>query len=94
MQKLFYHKTDGGAEYLCSKSITGTTEGNLHHAVVRLDGVPELLGIYPAAPKLLKALTWITRCVKMKGPFNTTAYIIGDQYMKQAETAIAEAEGK
>jgi hypothetical protein len=36
-QKLYLHKTDGGAEYLC------TEEDNLRTAVVRLDGEPVLL---------------------------------------------------
>jgi len=42
--RLYYHKTDGGAEYLCTKPVRGTTEGDLRFAAVRLDGTPELLG--------------------------------------------------
>jgi hypothetical protein len=38
--KLYYHKTDGGAEYLCSSAIEGTTEGDLwvSQFIVRIDG--------------------------------------------------------
>lgn len=37
--KLYYHKTSGGAEYLCSKAVEGTTEGSLHSPyIVRIDG--------------------------------------------------------
>jgi hypothetical protein len=37
--KLFYHKTDGGAEYLCSGCVLGTDEGNLlSRYIVRIDG--------------------------------------------------------
>jgi len=37
--KLFYHKTDGGAEYLCSNNLEGTNEGNFDSKyVVRIDG--------------------------------------------------------
>lgn len=42
--KLYYHKTDGEAEYLCSEAIEGTNEGDLRSPyVIRLDGEPELL---------------------------------------------------
>jgi hypothetical protein len=41
--KLYYHKTDGGAEYLCVTAIEGTNEGDLTTAIVRLDGQPVLL---------------------------------------------------
>jgi hypothetical protein len=37
--KLYYHKTIGGAEYLCSSPVDGTTEGNLNSKyIVRIDG--------------------------------------------------------
>ena len=37
--KLYYHKTDGGAEYLCSDNVPGTDEGSLESKyVVRIDG--------------------------------------------------------
>jgi len=37
--KLYYHKTDGGAEYLCSEAVEGTKEGYLRSKyVVRIDG--------------------------------------------------------
>lgn len=37
--KLYYHKTDGGAEYYCLKPIAwGDSEGDLHYAILRTDG--------------------------------------------------------
>lgn len=39
--KLYYHKTDGGAEYLCSSKVKGTKdEGHvgISDYVVRIDG--------------------------------------------------------
>jgi hypothetical protein len=37
--KLYYHKTDGGAEYLCSEAVKGTEEGSLKSKyIVRIDG--------------------------------------------------------
>ncbi len=37
--KLYHHKTDGGAEYLCSKAVSGTNEGSLKSKyIVRIDG--------------------------------------------------------
>ncbi len=37
--RLYYHKTDGGSEYLCSNNVDGTNEGNLDSTfVVRIDG--------------------------------------------------------
>lgn len=36
--KLYYHKTDGGAEYYCTKAIPGTDEGDIRSAVMRTDG--------------------------------------------------------
>ena len=37
--KLYYHKTDGGAEYLCSEAVEGTEEGNFDSEyIVRIDG--------------------------------------------------------
>lgn len=41
--QLYYHKTSGGAEYLCTKKVKGTdNEGNVRFAVARLDGEIEL----------------------------------------------------
>ena len=51
MRRLYSHQTDGGAEYLCTRPVKGTTEGDLHFAAVRLDGEPELLGAYAALAK-------------------------------------------
>ena len=37
--KLYYHKTDGGAKYLCSEKVKGTNEGSLNSKyVIRIDG--------------------------------------------------------
>ena len=37
--KLYYHKTDGGAEYLCSSAVEGTEEGSFDSKyIVRIDG--------------------------------------------------------
>lgn len=37
--KLYYHKTDGGAEYLCSEAVEGTNEGSVKSLyVIRIDG--------------------------------------------------------
>lgn len=37
--KLYYHKTDGGAEYYCLKPIAwGDNEGDMSTAVLRVDG--------------------------------------------------------
>ena len=36
--KLYYHKTDGGAEYYCLTPVEGTTEGNMATAIIRTDG--------------------------------------------------------
>ena len=36
--KLYYHKTDGGAEYYCTKAVAGTTEGDMSSAIIRTDG--------------------------------------------------------
>jgi len=37
--KLYYHKTDGGAEYLCSNNTEGTNEGSFNSRhIVRVDG--------------------------------------------------------
>ena len=37
--KLYHHKTDGGAEYLCSNNVKGTNEGSFDSKyIVRIDG--------------------------------------------------------
>ena len=38
--KLYYHKTDGGAEYLCSGNVKGTDEGSFFNSkyIIRIDG--------------------------------------------------------
>ena len=47
-----------------------------------------------AAPDLLDALRWISRCVSMSGPAGTNAYIISEEIMTKARAAIARAEGE
>ena len=54
---LYRHTTDGGAEYLCSEAVPGTTEGAFpSRLVVRLDGEPEYV-----APAYDDALTVMQR---------------------------------
>lgn len=36
--KLYYHKTDGGAEYYCLSHIAGCDEGDMNSAILRTDG--------------------------------------------------------
>ena len=38
--KLYHHKTDGGAEYLCSEKLEGSEEGSFKNSkyIVRIDG--------------------------------------------------------
>ena len=36
--KLYYHKTDGGAEYYCLNHIEGCDEGDMTTMVLRTDG--------------------------------------------------------
>lgn len=36
--KLFYHETDGGAEYYCTKCVEGTDEGEISSSIMRTDG--------------------------------------------------------
>lgn len=37
--RMYYHKTDGGAEYLCSRAVEGTEEGSFNsEIIVRIDG--------------------------------------------------------
>ena len=41
--KVYYKKTDGGAEYLCAEPIENTVIGDIKTAIVRLDGGAELV---------------------------------------------------
>lgn len=37
--KLYYHRTDGGAEYLCSENVKGTDEGSFTSKyIIRIEG--------------------------------------------------------
>lgn len=46
-----------------------------------------------AAPDLLAALEWITRCAKMSGPAGTTVYFIAPDRMESAKAAVLKAKG-
>ena len=47
--KLYYHKTDGGAEYYCTNHIDGSEEGDVRTAVLRIDGDVFELNTYKLA---------------------------------------------
>lgn len=47
--KLYYHKTDGGAEYYCTAHIEGSEEGDMRTAVLRTDGEEFELNTYKLA---------------------------------------------
>lgn len=47
--KLYYHKTDGGAEYYCTQHIEGSDEGNMGTAILRTDGDEIELNTYKLA---------------------------------------------
>ena len=91
--RLYYHKTDGGAEYLTDKFLVcpnGFKEGIFEGAtvIVRLDGEPELTS---PIPDLLEALR---ECL---GELEDIVHADGgddSQAMKQASAAIAKAQGK
>lgn len=36
--KLYYHKTDGGAEYYCLRRLGDTENGDIRTAILRTDG--------------------------------------------------------
>lgn len=36
--KLYYHKTDGGAEYYCTEHIEDSDEGDMKTVILRADG--------------------------------------------------------
>ena len=84
---LYHHQTDGGAEYLCVRPVMGTTEGDVRFAAVRLDGQPELLGAYAAAPSMYEALDWIIYEID-KGTHDLSTI------RRVAQQAKAEAEGR
>lgn len=47
--KLYYHKTDGGAEYYCTQAVNGSDEGDMRTAVLRVDGDEFELNTYKLA---------------------------------------------
>lgn len=90
--KLYHHKTDGGAEYLCTSPVDGTDEGDLHTAIIRLDGGPELLNpATVAASELLKALQALVDALNYEVILVMHWDQEGRDIMRQAEDAIREA---
>lgn len=47
--KLYYHKTDGGAEYYCLHPMGGSEEGDMRTAFLRTDGEELELDTYKLA---------------------------------------------
>lgn len=47
--KLYYHKTDGGAEYYCAAPRPGTVDGDIRTAILRTDGEELELDTYKLA---------------------------------------------
>lgn len=48
--KLYYHKTDGGAEYYCTKYVDeDSAEGDMRTAILRVDGKELELNTYKLA---------------------------------------------
>lgn len=47
--KLYYHKTDGGAEYYCVKHVENSEEGDMRTAILRTDGDELELNTYKLA---------------------------------------------
>lgn len=54
--KLYYHKTDGGAEYYCTAPIEGTEEGDMKTAILRTDGNEFELNTYKLAQQGLDVI--------------------------------------
>ena len=54
--KLFYHKTDGGAEYYCLTAIDGTEEGDMRTAIMRTDGDEIEMNTYKLAEKGIRVI--------------------------------------
>jgi hypothetical protein len=91
MATLYYHKTDGGAEYLCTAPVEGNHEGDLHSALIRLDGIPEILNsVYAAAPDLLDALK--DALIALETASHRDPEQSGLYYCSKARAAIAKAE--
>lgn len=86
-QKLYLHKTDGGAEYLC------TGENDIGTAVVRLDGGPALVGngcMLANAHRLFDALRRLVNT--HTGAIWQTAAVQREAWTEAAD-AIARATG-
>ena len=93
---LYYHKTDGGAEYLCTGHIVNSDEGDLHTTIIRLDGEPELISpLYAYAPELLDVLKHILGASEShnNGAFMGEAVLCG-YFTDRARFIIQKAEGE
>ena len=77
------------------RGVHQTTLANIpHRATVSPQEQEANARMIAAAPDLLEALTWVTRCACMPGPAGTTVYAIGDEHMAKARAAIAQATGE
>ena len=72
--KLYFHKTDGGAEYLCFEAVEGTNEGSFRSKyIVRIDGdITEdaELSVRDTTPSLEKSsdeINHVYHCSNCKG---------------------------
>jgi hypothetical protein len=85
---LYHHKTDGGAEYLCTSPVEGTDEGDLYSAIVRLDGEPELVRPI-VSPEFLKVLTNLLEDVEYAQP-QIKPGLIGNIQIRKARALVDE----
>jgi hypothetical protein len=104
--RLYYHKTDGGAEYLTDTYIVcpnGHKEGVSGNAniVVRIDGDIDhdaeirLRGAYAKAPELLECLRKLSGgiVVHMDGEISVRSRSLTEQVIDETRALIAEIEG-
>jgi hypothetical protein len=98
--KLYYHKTDGGAEYLCTAPVEGTDDGDLSTAAIRLDGQPETCGkfdrVYSVNAALLAALDrYLKRLNYHTDGVDSCDLESADELaISEARAAIAKARGE
>lgn len=98
--QLYYHKTDGGAEYLCSSPVEGTEEGSFKSDyIVRIDGdlrKDAELTTYPATvtSALYVALDTLSNIADEGLDMNTfNKGGIGFDAIQTINAAIAKAKG-
>ena len=87
-KRLYHHKTDGGAEYLCTSPVEGTDEGDLYTAVIRLDGEPELIR------PIVSLETLETIQIQLKAAWARAHYEEIRIAMQTTRAAIMEAKGE